>query len=221
MQRVQQLSNQFPTGLSLPSPSSINTMHSTAGQKNPDDVVIVCAVRTPLTRARRGGLAQTFHEEMLAHVLKAVLERTRINPSLIEDVQVGNVLPPGGGATLARMAQLFAGYPDTSSISTVNRQCSSGLQACATIVSAIQTGIIEIGIGAGVESMTLNYGPGAVPSNMSETVLSFPAAADCLIPMGMTSENVAEKFGVSRAKQDAFAASSHQKAAKAQQEVIS
>ena len=67
--------------------------------------------------------------------------------------------------------------------------------------------------------MTLNYGPGAMPSSMSESVSAFGPAADCLIPMGITSENVAAKYGVSRAKQDAFAASSHQKAAKAQQQV--
>lgn len=100
----------------------------------------------------------------------------------------------------------------------MNRQCSSGLQACASIVAAIQTGVIEIGIGAGVESMTMNYGPGAVPTSISDTIMACGPAADCMIPMGITSENVAAKFGVSRAKQDAFAASSHQKAAKATKE---
>lgn len=67
------------------------------------------ALRTPLSPARKGPLAGTFHEELLATVLKAVVEKSKINVGLIEDVQVGNVLPPGGGATLARMAQLYAG----------------------------------------------------------------------------------------------------------------
>lgn len=191
--------------------------HPRPGFKNPDDVVIVDAVRTPLCRARKGGLKDTMHEEILSFALKAILERNRINPALIDDIQVGNVLPPGGGATLARMAALYAGYPDTTSISTINRQCSSGLQACASIVAAIQNGTIDIGVGAGVESMTKNYGPGAMPSELSDKVLANKASADCLMPMGITSENVASQFGVSRDNQDRFAVSSHQKAAKAAQ----
>ena len=185
---------------------------------SPEDVVIVAAVRTPLSRARKGPLAGCHQEYLLSCVLKAVIDRTGINPALVEDVQVGNVLPPGGGATVSRMAQLHAGFPVTTSIMTVNRQCSSGLQACASIVAAIKTGVIEIGIGAGVEQMSLNYGPGAMPSSLSEQVLAeSPLAADCLMPMGMTSENVASRFGVNRQKQDQFAASSHCKAAQAQQ----
>ncbi|KAI3643811.1 hypothetical protein MP228_009975 [Amoeboaphelidium protococcarum] len=181
-------------------------------KKSPDDVVIVAAVRTPLTRARKGGFKDTLQEEILAFALKGILDKTGIDPALVEDIQVGNVLPPGGGATLARMSMLYAGYPDTSSVSTVNRQCSSGLQACASIVASIQTGVIEVGIGAGVESMTSNYGPNAVPSQMSDKVLSNKQAADSLIPMGQTSENVASQFGVSREVQDKFAVASHEKA---------
>ena len=134
---------------------------------------------------------------------------------MIDDIQVGNVLPAGGGATVARMAMLYAGYPDTTSISTVNRQCSSGLQAVHYIAASIQNGTIEIGVGAGVESMTRNYGPGAMPSEHSEKILTCGPAADCLMPMGITSENVAKEFRVTREKQDHFAAASHQKAAQA------
>ncbi len=68
------------------------------------------AVRTPLTRARRGALKDTLHEEILAVALKGILDRTGINPALVDDIQVGNVLPAGGGATVARMAALYAGY---------------------------------------------------------------------------------------------------------------
>lgn len=99
---------------------------------------------------------------------------------------------------------------------TVNRQCSSGLQAVANIAQAIASGSIEIGIGAGVESMTRHYGPGVMPEGMSEDVMQVPMAADSLIPMGITSENVVAQFGVTRAKQDTFALESHRKAAAAQ-----
>lgn len=109
--------------------------------------LICSALRTPVTRARRGGLKDVHAEMMLATVLKGVLSKTGIDPKLIEDIVVGNVLPPGGGATLARMASLYAGIPETSSVMTVNRQCSSGLQAVAQIASAIKSGYIEIGIG--------------------------------------------------------------------------
>lgn len=122
-------------------------------------------------------------------------------------------LKPGGGATVARMAMLYAGFPNTTSISTVNRQCSSGLQSCHYIAASIQNGSIDIGIGAGFESMTKGYGAGAMASEQSELVMSNKEAADCMLPMGLTSENVAKTFNISRAKQDSFAASSHQKAA--------
>jgi acetyl-CoA acyltransferase 1 len=142
----------------------------------------------------------------------------KLDPKLIEDISVGNVLPPAGGASAARMAALHAGIPNTTSINTVNRQCSSGLTAISQIANEIKTGMIDIGIGAGVESMTKGYGAAAMPPSYSELVLSNQEAADCLIPMGITSENVAADYGISREVQDAFAASSFQKAAKAQKE---
>jgi acetyl-CoA acyltransferase 1 len=110
-------------------------------------IYMFSALRTPVTRARRGGLKDVHAEMMLATVLKGVLEKSGIDPKLIEDVVIGNVLPPGGGATLARMASLYAGIPESSSVMTVNRQCSSGLQAVAQVASAIKSGYIEIGIG--------------------------------------------------------------------------
>lgn len=116
------------------------------------------------------------------------------------------------------MAQLSAGIPNTASIQTVNRQCSSGLTAVNIIANGIKTGQIDIGIGAGVESMTFGYGAGTLPDGYSEFVLQNKEAEDCLLPMGITSENVAKDFGVTRAAQDEFAASSFQKAAKAQKE---
>lgn len=101
---------------------------------------------------------------------------------------------------------------------TVNRQCSSGLQAVAQVAAAIKAGFIQVGIGAGVESMSMHYGPGAMAPSVCEKVSSLPAAADCLTPMGLTSENVARDYKVTRQEQDSLAALSHQKAAAAQRE---
>jgi acetyl-CoA acyltransferase 1 len=114
------------------------------------------------------------------------------------------------------MAALHAGIPNTVALNTVNRQCSSGLTAVNQIANEIIAGQIDIGIGAGVESMTFGFGPQSQPDGWSEAVLSNKEAADCLLPMGITSENVAADFGVSRERQDDFAAKSFQKAAAAQ-----
>jgi len=184
-------------------------------QKYDDDVVIVSAVRTALCKAKKGGFRSTHAEELLSGVLKAAYTRANIDPALIEDIAVGNVLPPGGGASAARMAALHAGIPNTTSINTVNRQCSSGLTAINQIANEIRTGQIDFGIGAGVESMSLNYGPRATAESFSPAVLSNQESEDCLLPMGITSENVASDFNVSREVQDAFAARSFQKAATA------
>ncbi|KAL8281222.1 hypothetical protein RQP46_006256 [Phenoliferia psychrophenolica] len=184
--------------------------------KNDNDVVICAAARTPFTRAKKGGFKDTCPEDLLVAVFKAVVERSGVDINLVEEIQVGNVLPAGGGASVARMAQLAAGFPDSSTILTLNRQCSSGLTTVNHIALQIASGQIDIGIGAGVESMTMGYGAGVMPEKMSDKVLDFEPAADCLLPMGITSENVAEKYNVTRAMQDSFAAKSFQKAAAAQ-----
>jgi len=185
-------------------------------QKNDNDVVIVYAIRSAMTKGKKGGFKDTRPEEILSAVLRAAYSKVSLDPALIGDIQVGNVLPPTGGASAARMAALHAGIPNTVPISTVNRQCSSGLTAINSIANEIIAGQIDIGIGAGVESMTFGYGAGAQPDGWSEAVLSTKEAEDCLIPMGFTSENVANEYGISRAAQDTFAAASYQKAAAAQ-----
>ncbi|CAE6441957.1 unnamed protein product, partial [Rhizoctonia solani] len=183
--------------------------------QSPNDVVIVSALRTAITKAKKGGFKDTLPEELLSNVLKAVYTSAKLDPKLIEDVAVGNVLPPGGGATAARMAALHAGIPNSSSVYTVNRQCSSGLTAVSQIANEISAGQIDIGIGAGVESMTHGYGAGVMPAQFSEDVLANQESADCLIPMGITSENVAAQYKITRATQDEFAAKSFAKAAAA------
>jgi acetyl-CoA acyltransferase 1 len=184
--------------------------------KNDNDVVIVSAVRTAITKAKKGGFKDTRPEEILTAVLRAAYTKVGLDPSLIEDISVGNVLPPGGGAGGARMAAFAAGIPNTAAVNTVNRQCSSGLSAVNQIANEIAMGQIDIGIGAGVESMTFGYGAQSQPEAWSEVVLANQEAADCLIPMGITSENVASDFSISREKQDHFAATSFQRAAAAQ-----
>lgn len=118
------------------------------------------------------------------------------------------------------MALNHVGYPSSTSLYTVNRACASSLQAIATIADSIAVGRIDVGIGAGMESMTRNYASKAVPTQLWPELKESGVkdARDCIMPMGITSENVAERYGVSRADQDAFGAASHNRASKAQRD---
>nr|KJB42403.1 hypothetical protein B456_007G152600 [Gossypium raimondii] len=147
--------------------------------------------------------------------MQAVIDRTKLNPSEVGDIVVGTVLAPGSQRAMeCRMAAFYAGFPDTVPIRTVNRQCSSGLQAVADVAACIKAGFYDIGIGAGLESMTTN---GSAPdqSKVNPKVKSFAQARDCLLPMGITSENVAQRYGVTRQEQDQAAVESHRRAAAA------
>jgi len=115
------------------------------------------------------------------------------------------------------MAQMVAGIPETTSLQTLNRQCSSGLQAVASIANAIAQDNIHIGTGAGVESVSLYpMNQLKLPTVDWERMQSSRAAMDCLLPMGLTSETVCQEYGLDRVKFDEFAVQSHQKAAAAQ-----
>ncbi|OJJ59456.1 hypothetical protein ASPSYDRAFT_88378 [Aspergillus sydowii CBS 593.65] len=188
---------------------------STITEKNPDDVVVTCALRSALTKGGKGGFKDTAAADILTGVFKGVIDRSGIDPNLVEDISVGTVLAPGGGATEFRAAALVAGFPESTAVKGLNRQCSSGLQAIVDIANAIKTGMIDVGIGAGVESMSSQYGPGAV-TEFSEQLENHEESANCKVPMGVLSENMAKDRNISRASQDAFAASSYQKAVKAQ-----
>merc|ERR1711935_36587 len=178
-----------------------------------DDIVIVSAIRTAICRARKGGFRDTQPDALLSAVLKETVARAPNAP--IGDIVVGNVLQGGAGALTSRMAQLCAGISEDVPCHAINRQCSSGLQAVATVAGQIKMGVYDFGIAAGVESMSKGNMMDAAPKEMNPAIFECEAAQDCMIPMGITSENVAEKFGVTRAKQDALAASSHNKAEKA------
>jgi acetyl-CoA acyltransferase 1 len=111
------------------------------------------------------------------------------------------------------MAAFFAGFPETVPVRTVNRQCSSGLQVVADVAVAITAGFYDIGIGAGVESMTSHSVPW--DGTVNPKVESNQRTQDCLLPMGITPENVAERYGVGRKQQDSASVTSHQRAAAA------
>eukprot|EP00271_Cylindrocystis_brebissonii_P017821 TRINITY_DN4786_c0_g1_i1.p1 TRINITY_DN4786_c0_g1~~TRINITY_DN4786_c0_g1_i1.p1 ORF type:complete len:461 (+),score=91.78 TRINITY_DN4786_c0_g1_i1:245-1627(+) len=179
-----------------------------------DDVVIVSALRTPICKAKRGGFKDTYPDDLLAPVLRAVVESVGVPKEDVGDIVVGSVLAPGAQrANECRMASFFAGFPETVPVRTVNRQCSSGLQAIADVAAAIRAGYYKIGIGAGLESMTAN--PMAWEGSVNPKVETNQRAQDCLLPMGITSENVAARFGVTRQHQDETAVKSHRKAAAA------
>jgi len=216
------LTKTSPPLLFLTNEKKQKTQPTAAGDSSPyprlgvadDDVVVVAALRTPLTKARRGGLRDTDAVDLLAAVFKAALSGTGVEPACLGDVVVGSVLGPSSQrANEARIACFFAGIPETVPCRTVNRQCSSGLQAVADVAAAIRAGFYTVGLAAGVETMTAH--PMTWEGGVNARIGDFPKAAGCLMPMGVTSENVAAKFGVDRRTQDAFAAASHRKAAAA------
>ncbi|XP_068940521.1 3-ketoacyl-CoA thiolase, peroxisomal isoform X2 [Petaurus breviceps papuanus] len=179
-----------------------------------DDVVVVHGRRTAIGKARRGGFKDTTPDELLAAVMTAVLRDVGLRPEELGDICVGNVLQPGAGSIVARIAQFLSDIPETVPSSVVNRQCSSGLQALISIAGGIRQGSYDIGLACGVESMSL--ADRGNPGNITSRLVENSKARDCLIPMGITSENVAERFGITREKQDAFALASQKKAARAQ-----
>ncbi|KAF7581011.1 3-ketoacyl-CoA thiolase B, peroxisomal [Clavispora lusitaniae] len=183
-------------------------------QKNPDDVVIVGAYRTAIAKGGRGSFKDVGSDWILTKFLKAFLKKTNVDPKLIEDVAVGNVLNRAAGASEHRGACLAAGIPNSSAFIALNRQCSSGLMAISEIANKIKCGEIDCGIGAGVESMSSNYGPQSIPK-VDPKLQENEEMAKCLIPMGITNENVAAKYNIPRSKQDEFAAASYAKAEKA------
>jgi len=141
------------------------------------------------------------------------LQSTGIDPKLVADIVVGNVLPPSSiGATEVRIASLLAGFPKEVPSCTVNRQCSSGLQAIANVAASIKAGYYDIGIGAGVESMSTYDMSSYGNMTFNEEALKDPIAKGCYMSMGQTSEEVAARYKISREEQDQFALISYQRA---------
>lgn len=182
--------------------------------KHADDVVITFARRTPLTKARKGGLKDTPVDDLCIALLTAIREHLP-DPSVVEDVCLGNVLFPSA-SYMIRAAVLASGFPPTTAASVASRWCSSGLLAAQMIANQIAAGAIDCGIAIGAESMSLNSDNGA--PGLSEKALAHPLVQDTTMAMGWTSENVAGQFNVSREEMDAFAATSQGKAERAQKE---
>ncbi|KAJ5897430.1 hypothetical protein N7504_007718 [Penicillium tannophilum] len=196
-------------------------LRKTAGEilkKSPNDVVVLSAVRSPIARAFKGGFKDAYPEEILMPVMQAAVRRANIDPGHVNDAMIGNVLAELGFAKTGRMALNAAGFPNSTTFHTVNRQCSSSLQAITHISHSILAGQIDVGLGGGVESMSRNYSTRGIPVDVSPTLKESPIkdAPDCLMPMLQTSENVASRYGIGRREQDEFAAESQRRATEAQ-----
>ena len=190
------------------------------------DVVIVDAVRTPIG-ALGGALARVRPDDLAALVLKALVERNALDPTLVEEVYLGCANQAGeDNRNVARMATLLAGFPVEVPAVTFNRLCASGLTAVNAAFRAIRAGEGEVYIAGGVESMS--RAPYSLPKAESGFPFGNLTAYDTALgwrypnpkmaelygtdPMGETAENIADRYGISRAEQDRFAAQSHQRA---------
>jgi acetyl-CoA acetyltransferase family protein len=192
------------------------------------EAVIVSAVRTPIGRASKGALKDVRADDLASVAVRGALARVpQLDPSLIEDLMLGCAFPEGEqGMNLARLVVALSGLPETVAGVTVNRFCASSLQTFNMAAQNLMLGLGDAYIAAGIESMSRvpmggfnpSFNPRLVkPREGDEVVLpASPAVQEygysSYIPMGMTAENVAHKYGISREEQDAFALRSHQRA---------
>lgn len=175
-----------------------------------ENVAIISAVRTPIGKGLKGSFRAVRPDELGAVVTAEAIKRSNLSGEDIEDVIFGCAMPEGEqGMNVARIISLRAGMPHAVSAATVNRFCASGLHAVADVAKSISVGQIKAGLGGGVESMSMipmgGHKPSANPHLMKHAPHSY-------MPMGLTAEEVASKFSVTRERQDQFALASHQKA---------
>ena len=175
------------------------------------DVVIVSAVRTPVGKAYKGSLRATRPDDLAAAAIKGALERVpQVEAKEIEDVILGCAMPEAEqGMNVARIASLRAGLPVECSAMTINRFCSSGLQAIAMAAERIMAGGAEIIVAGGVESMTMIPMGGHKVSANPWLVSNYP---DAYLSMGLTAERLAKRFNITREQADQFSVQSHKKA---------
>ena len=178
------------------------------------EAVVVSAVRTAVGKAPRGILKDTRPDDVAAIVIKEALSRAPgLKVEEVDDLVLGCAFPESDqGLNLARVVAMRAGFPNTLPGQTVNRFCSSGLQAIATAAYEIMVGAVDVMIAGGVEFMSQVPIMGLTPSPNPYLVEHNP---QIYTSMGLTAENVADQFGITREEQDRFALLSHQKAAKA------
>ncbi|KAM0747928.1 thiolase [Meredithblackwellia eburnea MCA 4105] len=201
MQRISQITNHFtgkPTGVAA------------LQVKTPDDVVVVMAKRAPLCKAHKGGFKDMRTDELLIATLKATIDNLPIPVEMIEDIAVGSVT---ADLNESRAAAIAAGIPVTTSMSCINRFCSSGLMALSNISNQIRNNEIECGLAVGIEHITDMAAP---RRDLCDQSAAHPVAVDVPKPMGWTSENVGKDFAIPRETMDKFAARSHQRADNAQ-----
>ncbi|WP_457554266.1 thiolase family protein [Desulfobacula sp.] len=178
------------------------------------DAYIVQSVRTPGCKQKRGLFNQTRPEELITFIMKSAVEKTKnLEFEHFDDVMIGCAFPEAEqGLNIGRVASQMAGFPEKVSGATVNRFCASGLEAIALASARVQMGWSDVTMGAGVESMTFVPMGGNLPRPHPEFSKTNP---ENYISMGITAENVAARYNVSREDQDKFAAKSQAKAAKA------
>ena len=177
--------------------------------------VVICGyARSPFTLANKGALKKTRPDDLAAAVIKALVERTKVNPDDIEDVALGCAFPEGEqGMNMGRLVAFLAGLPNSAAGDTVNRFCGSSMQTIHQAAGSIMMGAGDAFIAVGVESMS------RVPMggyNFMPNPILVDAGHAAYIGMGETAENLAQKYQIPRAKQEAFAVESHQRASKAQ-----
>jgi len=178
------------------------------------DIVIAGYARSPFHFATKGGLAKVRPDDLAAHAVKGLIERTGVNPDDIEDLILGCAFPEGEqGFNMARLVVLMAGLPISVAGTTVNRFCGSSMQAIHMAAGAIQMGAGDVFICAGVESMSRVPMSGFNPMPNPALCESMPAA---YMSMGETAENVGREYQISREEQEVFAMISQQKAGDAQ-----
>ncbi|HEX6957620.1 MAG TPA: thiolase family protein [Ferrovibrio sp.] len=178
------------------------------------NVVIAGYARSPFTLARKGALTKVRPDDLAAQVVKALIERTGVDPKEIEDVVVGCAFPEGEqGLNVARLISFLAGIPQEAAATTVNRFCGSSMQAIHQAAGAIQLNAGEAFICAGVESMTRVPMGGFNTLPNPKLLKEYPQA---YVSMGITAENLAKKYGIDRKAQEQMAIESHAKAAAAQ-----
>ena len=181
------------------------------------EAYIVSSVRTPGCKRAKGALKDTLPQDLLSFILDAAAQKVPgLEKQAVEDIMVGCAFPEADqGLNIGRIAGLMAGFPEQVPGATVNRFCSSGLEAIAQCALRIMAGWVDVAIGAGVESMTYVPMVGHMPRPHTEYCREH---ADLYVSMGITAENVARRYKVSREEQDEFACQSHLKAAAARSE---
>jgi acetyl-CoA acyltransferase len=180
------------------------------------EVVIAGYVRSPFHFANKGALARTRPDDLAAAVVKGLIDRTGVNADDIEDVLLGCAFPEGEqGLNVARLISFIAGVPYTAGAATINRFCGSSMQAIHSAAGAIALGAGDVFVCAGIESMSRVPMMGFNPMPNPGLAEKMPGA---YVSMGITAENLAKKYGISRGAQEEFAVASHAKAAKARDE---